>query len=325
MTILCLFACLLFQSPSYAEAVPPDKEWVLTAHQAQVLLKQHRLPAAAELSKRALRIAKPPGPAHEHLGITYFQLGNIYREWGHCAEARADFSLAIETWKKQPHPPGKFIFNAMVSLLGLMCECEEFQAAAKKYALYKPELQRYRSDVHDDAELLAVAGVIARATGRYAQAEALYRQEIQLLEQTPGNNATGIEEERVNLAMVIGKQGRHAESLAESEHVIAYIDRNQLNLPVTLAGALNNAACELAELGRKEDAQRVFERAISVAVEGLGEDNRFTARLMLNYARILRENKQTPAAAAMQKKGEAAYHRAILRDSATIDLHDLRQ
>lgn len=300
-----------------------DGEWIAAIRHAQTQLSQRRLPEAAESAKEAVRIAKDFGPADDRLALSYFQTGNIYREWGRCTEARANFSRAIVVWRKQPHPRPKYLFNAMISLLDVMCECEDYPGLTRKFRSFSADLQRFRSDAIDDAHLFCIRGLIARGAKHYREAEGYYRQEIELLQKTPGAAPLQIEEERVNLAMVLGQQGRHEESLAESEHVIAFLDRDGPAHPVTFAGALNNAACALADLGRKEEAQRNFERALQVAVNAVGEDTRFTARIMLNYARVLRENKETPAAQAMKQRGTTAYHRAILRDSSTVDALDL--
>jgi hypothetical protein len=46
---------------------------------------------------------------------------------------------------------------------------------------------------------------------------------------------------------------------------------------------------------------------------------------MLSYARVLRENKQTPASANWQKRGAEAFRRALARDNGMVDLEELRQ
>jgi tetratricopeptide (TPR) repeat protein len=337
LTILCLFLLSLsspatFRLQATAESVtdhvirldPHDGEWGTLARNAQKQLRLRKFAEAAEFAKQALQVAKRFQQPNDRLPTTYYQLGNIYRDWGHCAEARTNYSRAIATWEKQPEPKHKYIFNTIVSMLDTMCECEDYKAADKAFRTYEAKLQKYQSDTDDEVEWLSLRGTIYRAQQNWAQAEASYRRAMQLRELTPGSERYRIEEERSNLAMVIDKQGRHADSLAEEEKVIAYFERNGVSRPATLAGALNNAACSLADLGRLEEAQRMFERSLKVAVEGFGEDNRFVARIMMNYARVLRENKLTPAAEAMQKKGAETFRRAVLRDNATVDVADWR-
>jgi hypothetical protein len=73
-----------------------------------------------------------------------------------------------------------------------------------------------------------------------------------------------------------------------------------------------------------EEAERMFQRALATAAKQFGEDSLFTARIMLNYARVLREDKRSLASEAMQKKGAEALRRALVRDSATVDIQDLK-
>lgn len=308
--------------PARAE-VPADGEWSAAIRQVQRQLAEKHPAEAVQSSKQALRIAKRFGPSDNRVAASYFQIGNIYRDWGRCTDAHASFVHALTVWRKQANPQPKHLFIAMISVLDTMCECEDYKAAAKKFSEFEPDLERYRSDPIDDAELLATHGMIARALKHYREAEGYYRREIELLQKTPGVKQLQIEEDRVNLAMVLAQQGRHEEALAEARHVIEFLGPDGPAHPSMFAGALNNAACALADLGRKEEAQRTLERALQIAEDAFGEDTRFTARLMLNYARVLRENKETPAAENMKQRGVSAYHRAILRDTSTVDVQDL--
>jgi tetratricopeptide (TPR) repeat protein len=312
--------------PAYAIHIDPprDGEWGVLTRAAQVQFHDHRLSEAAESAKQALQVAKR-GPSEDNrMATNYYQLGNIYRDMGHCADARTSYSRAIAVWEKQSSPKPKYLFNTIISMLDALCECETFDVAEKTFRKFEPKLQRYQSDVQDEIQMISMRGTIFRARKNYAQAETYFRRAIQLLEQTPGSNPVQIEEERGNLAMVIDRQGRHAESLAESERVIDFLEHSPVPHLATLAGSLNNAACSLADLGRKDEALRMFERALTVAKEVFGEDNRFSARIMLNYARVLRETKQSPEADVMQKKGVETFRRAVLRDNSTIDLRDLK-
>jgi hypothetical protein len=48
------------------------------------------------------------------------------------------------------------------------------------------------------------------------------------------------------------------------------------------------------------------------------------ARIILSYARVLRDNKEKPAAADWNRRGQEAYHRSLLRDRQTVDVSELR-
>src|SRR6185437_306413 len=98
---------------SFVLGEQPDGEWRSLVQKAAIQLQQHKLAEAAESSKRALQIAKHFDSSDTRLAITYYQLGNINRDWGHCADSRVNYSHAIATWEKQSSPKPKFLFNTM--------------------------------------------------------------------------------------------------------------------------------------------------------------------------------------------------------------------
>jgi tetratricopeptide (TPR) repeat protein len=303
-------------------ATEAGRIWRGLAMNAQANVKQSRFAEAAGSGNQALRIAKHFGSSDPRLATSYHLLGIIYREWGRCGEARNNFAHAIAIWRRQPQPTPRYIFNSITSMIGAMCECDEYDAAEKAFRAYAPELQRYTADALDESKLYSLRGVLQRGKKSYGKAESYFRQAIELMEKTPGTNAVEIALERSNLAVVFNLQHRYAESLDESERVIEVLGQAFPRHP-TLVAALNNAACALADLGRKDESQRMFERALSAAQDLYGEENHVSAKIMLSYARVLRENNQLPAAEAFQKKGAEAFRRSLLRDAGTVDIEEL--
>ena len=321
---VALFTVATLRLDAAIDPMPAGGDWEEAVKKAQSQFAQHHLAEAEESSKRALRIAKRFGDSDSRVAMTYYQLGNIHRDWGHCGEARTSYSRSIAAWEKQSNPPPAYVFNSIMGLLGTLCECDQYDAAEKTLRAYESRLRYYQSRPLDEAQVLSIRAVIFRARKNYGQAETSYRRAIELLEHSPDGTPLRIQEERGNLASVIDRQGRHAEALAESERVIAYFERSGPSRTINFAASLNNAACSLADLGRKEEAARAFERALAAARELVGEDSRFTAKIMLNYARVLRETKETAASEAMQKQGAEALRRALVRDTATVDIQDLK-
>jgi tetratricopeptide (TPR) repeat protein len=307
-----------------AQDLPPagPSDWRLTALHAQSLMKQAKFAEAAELGQRALLMAKHSNVPDEKIAATYHLLGIIYRNWGHCAESRTNYAHAIAIWRKQPDPNPRYISASIVNYISTLCECDDFNAAKKAFHTYQPLLQRYRQDTMDDAKLVSIEAVFARINKNYPRSEALFRQSIELMSQTPQATPIDIAAERGNLAVVLDKQGRSAEALAEAQHVIAILEAVSPH-HASLVAAYNNAACALDDLGRKEESDRMFQQALAAAADLYGEDNHITAKIMLSYASALRHNNQAPEAEVWQKKGAEAFHRALLRDNATIDVKDM--
>jgi tetratricopeptide (TPR) repeat protein len=323
LTIAVFSSLAIFPLPAQDQPkVDIAVEWLHVALQAQKFERESRFAEAAEAGKRALQLAKHFDSSDSRLAVTYHLLGLIYRDSGHCAESRADFTHAIAIWHKLPHPTPRYIFNSVTSLISTMCECDDFQAAEKAFRNYQADLQKYRQDQLDDAKILSLRAVLARGKKDYGRSDTLYRQTLDLLEKIPEATPVEIASERSSLAVILNKEGRPEESLAESLHAIAFFEKNAPKHP-SMVASLNNAACALADLGRKDESERMFQRALGAANELYGEDNRATAKIILNYAGILRQNQQGPAAETWQKRGADAFRRALRRDTATVDVVDL--
>jgi len=323
---ITILAVLTFLPAGAAENPSGDAQsaWMTEALQAQELLHHHQFPQAAESGERALRLAKHFGPADRRVASTHHLLGLIYRDWGHCAEARTNYSRAIAIWRKQAEATHRYLFNAMTNLISVTCECDDFVAADKAFQRYGPDLRRYRSDALDDARVLSLEGVLARNHKDYGRAESLFKQAIVIMEHSPETAPVDLVAERSSLGVIYDKEGRYEEALVESSRAIEYFEKNAPLHPALMA-SYNNAACSLASLGRNSESQRRFEQALEMGKTLYGEDNHVTAKIMLSYARVLRDNRQSPAASAWQKRGAEAFRRSLARQQGTVDMEDLRK
>ena len=306
-----------------AESEPaPTPDWKLTALHSQALMKQSKFAEAAELGQRALVMAKRSNAPGDKLAATYHLLGMIYRNWGHCAEARANYAHAITMWHKDAHPNPRYVSASEVNYISALCECDDFPAAQKAFHAYEKELRQNRVDEMDDAKLLSLQAVLARFRKDYVRSEALFRQTIDVMQKFPKATPVDIAAERGNLSVVLDKQGRWEEAYEQSMEVIRILERESPHHQ-SLVAAYNNAACSLDDMGRKDESARMFQRALAAADELYGEDNHITAKIMLSYASALRRNNQSPEAEVWQKKGAEAFHRALLRDNSTVDIKEL--
>jgi tetratricopeptide (TPR) repeat protein len=323
MKLLTVFVLsVLATLPLMAEDQTPVPVWSPIALKAQQQLRESRFAEAAETANQALQIAKHFG-TDIRLASNYHLLGVIYRDWGHCSEARNNYLHAIALWRKLPDSNSRYLFRSMTSLISVMVECDDFPAAEKTFRAYAPQIERSSTDPRDQANLVSLRAVMARAKRNYPQAEALYHESIAMLEKLPNSKPEEIAIQWSSLAVVLDKEGRHAESLEQSERAIAFFERAAPRHPSFVA-SLNNAGCSLADMGRKDEAEQMFERALAGAQALYGDESRVTAKIMLSYARTLRENKQAPAAADWQKKGTEAFRRSLVRDSGTVDAEELK-
>ena len=325
---LTLALLILPVAPLPAEAqvpnsVTPQPAWMSILQQAKALHKEGKFAEAEVSARRALSIAKGYGPSDDRLAANYYLLATIERDRAHCTGARAGFMRALAVWERQSNPKPSYLFNAILSAINTASECADYNTAEKLFRAHGAELERYRSSPSDEAKLLTLRAALARSRKNDGQAEALLRQGLELLDHTSGSSTLELAQMRSSLAVVLGKLGRPAESLAESERALALFDQSGVRHPAIVA-SLNNAACALADLGRKDESEHMFQNALATASEMYGEENRVSASIMLNYARVLRENKQAPAATAMARKGAEAFHRSLAQDRGIVDVEDLR-
>lgn len=302
-------------------AQSPIQAWTQAARHAEALQQEGKSQEALDFARLALQLAKPMGATDDHLASSYYLLGAIYLDSGHCPEARANYARALAIWDKQPDPKPNFMLNSILSAVTTACDCDDYEAAKKLLRTHAQALDRAVTNSRDRAKVLSMQAAIELGSHHYRAAEAFFQQAIALFEASPDSRPLDVAESRSALAMVLGKLKRHEEALQVSLLAIADFDRLSSRHP-SLVSALNNAACSLAELDRKQEAARMFERALALATDLFGEDNRSTARIMLSYARVLRENHETPAAEAMNKKGAAAFHRSLLRDGQVINARE---
>ena len=306
----------------YAIDSAPLDLWSFQIQQADTFHMQQKLADAERSGRQALAAANATGASDARLPLTYAVLASIYRDQGRCTDARASYSRAIALYEKQVHPNPKYAFSAIAGLLDAACECDDFTAAQRLFRVYSAQLQKYRFDRSDDAWILEIQAGIARGQKRYSVAEQGFRRAIALLEENEPGNLGDIVELRNNMALMVGRQGRTREGLKELELAVSQMETISPRFN-TLPSALNNMGVLLNQLGRTQEASLVFERALTLAIDLYGEDNRRTAMIMLNYAAVLRTNNDERAA-ALQEKAQNAYRASIRRDSQTVDVRDLQ-
>lgn len=316
-----LFLCLAAAQLLAVDQPQPDP-WTVSFRRAIELNSRRQFPESVEAGKQALSEAVKVDPNGHRVAASHYMLATIYRDWLHCSEARTHYARAAAIWKKQSGDFSRVVFMALVSLIGEATECDDPGAAESLYRQHLDELRRYASGPADDARLLGLQANFSFSHGRYADAETDFRQALQKLEETPHPRLKDVAGIHNALAVALNHQGRTEEGLAEAHRAIALLEASDARTP-ELAAALNSTASALFLLGRKEESQQVFERALELARELYGDDNRVTAKIMLNYSAVLRANKQKVAAQSMKQKAQQTYHTSQVRGAQSIDVGEL--
>jgi len=305
---------------TYARDLATPDSWSLLIRQTDTFHQQGKL-VDAERSGRMALLAARGADSDERLPITHAVLASVYRDQGRCSESRTHYARAAALYQKQLNPRPKYVFNAIVGLIGEACECDDVAGAQRLFRLYAPQLHQYRSDITDDAKMAAIQGGIDRGQKHYAAAEQEFRQAIGLLAQGADSHAGDIAELRSNIALMVGLQGRPEHGIEEMERAIVQMEAISPRYS-TLPAALNNMGNLLAQTGRLKEAGQMFQRAVSLAVDLFGEENRRTAMIMMNYAVVLRSNQQEEAAAVLQAKAQKLYQQSMRREGV-VDVKEL--
>jgi len=291
--------------------------------QALEEITQGKLPEAEATGNRALSIARTFGPRDLGLADTWDVLGDVYHEWKRCPQARASYMRALTILQSQPMPNSLYISHVAASFISGLCECGDLKAAQTAFRTYEPELMRNPGDALNQSQVLTFKATLASRLKKLDQAESLLREDIALLGQLPEDQQLRIALDRANLAAALERAGHHGDSLTEAQAAIDFFEKNAPRNP-SLVAALNNASCALLNLGRRAESERTFERALQAATDLYGEDNEVPARIMLNYAYLLRKDKQTRLAAAWQKRGSEVLRRSVLGETARVDVELLQ-
>jgi tetratricopeptide (TPR) repeat protein len=123
------------------------------------------------------------------------------------------------------------------------------------------------------------------------------------------------------LSLAASKRHRYLESLAEARRAMALFEAADPRNP-SLVASLNNAAYALHLLRRIDESAGFYQRALDLSREVLGEENRVTAIILLNYASVLRALHR-PEAESVARKGREVYRRTLPRDSQIVDVQEL--
>jgi tetratricopeptide (TPR) repeat protein len=141
-------------------------------------------------------------------------------------------------------------------------------------------------DSREALTLIALAQVATRET-RLDDAEALYREAIDILRRDGGPDAAALAEARQNLALFYRGLGRLDDAVREQRAAVAIREaRAGETADGRVAEALNNLALILRAAGRDDEALDLYDRALGIQESALGESHPDLAVTLHNLARL---------------------------------------
>ncbi len=161
------------------------------------------------------------------------------------------------------------------------------------------------------ATLINNVGVLLKNRGNFSEAEALFRQAIQIW-RTLGYNLDSVEitPPLDNLAGLLQDTGRYTEAQSTYEHVLG-VRRNSLGSNNSFtASSLNNSATFAARMGDFAKAEHLLREALNVFNQG----DKDTATVLSNLGEVLNDQ-------GKYNEAESYYRRALAIREKQLGLH----
>ena len=134
---------------------------------------------------------------------------------------------------------------------------------------------------------LNMLAVLQADTGRYEQAESLYRQAVEIGRETLGEEHPDYAARLNNLATLLAETGRHEEAEPLYRRALETGRETLGERHPDYAIRVNNLANLLAKTGRHEEAERLYCQALEIVREALGEGHPIYATGLNNLATFL--------------------------------------
>ena len=174
-----------------------------------------------------------------------------------------------------------------------------------------PESAEYAKQINNLA-------VVLQAQGRYAEAEALYGQALEIGRATLGEAHPDYATHLNNLAGVVEDQGRYAEAEALYRQALEITQATLGEDHPAYATRLNNLAGAVQAQGRFAEAEALYEQALEIDRATLGEDHPDYAIDLGNLGQLLGEQGKIDDARAMLQKAMAIFEAALPSDHPHI-------
>lgn len=249
----------------YAEQVKDVEEADRWGRQAQALLRAHpHFPAA----RRALQM---------NLGSAAFRAGKL-------DEARDHFSHAVELFREAGLGSSMDAIGAEANLGILERRAGNLEAAATRLENAKANAKRALGEAHPNVGSICNSlAVTYLGLERFEDAEAQFRESLELLERKAGMDASRVGHPLNNLGEFLVQHGRPEEGLPLLSRCIRIWTQHSGAESPMLTSPLTHRGEGLLALGRIEEARADLERAHALSPQTVPPDER--GKLLLLLAR----------------------------------------
>lgn len=204
---------------------------------------------------------------------------------GEIAEGRVDWAAAARHYARAAdlHPT----FDALLKAREFAWRMGDYPTALNRGTALL-EIARKGDDRAQLATAMNAHATTLHATGRYDQAEPLFREALQITRDTLGARHPTTANRLNNLAALLNATGRYDEAEPLYREALE-ITRDALgpNHPTT-ATNLNNLAELLRATGRYDEAEPLYRETLQITRDALGPNHPTTAASLNNLAELLR-------------------------------------
>ncbi len=223
---------------------------------AQVYHKLARFEEAGRLYGNIL--ASTPNPRERAARL--HRWGQLLHDQGKYDEAAARLREALRIRQQNGDPAAA---QSTTFLALTLYRKGEFKQAAPLFQEALDSLRKQPAAKVDLADALSGMGLLRFATGDYKGAEAPLREALTLQKQVYGSQHRQIADTLSNLAAVLSRQGRDADSEPLAQESIDILRKVRPRHP-KLATALNNLGLMLASKGREPEAESLLRESLAI-------------------------------------------------------------
>jgi tetratricopeptide (TPR) repeat protein len=259
--------------------------------------------ARTQLDEALAARTRADGPTSLSVAETELELAAVTSSRGDFAAADGHYARALAIRESLLGPEHPLVARVAYGIGQLRRERGKLDEAE---ALFHRALRIDKRSPTDWAEMaddLMGLGIVYEQRQRYAQAESLMKQGIDVQEQhvSPDNVDPGYLN---NLAVLSWSMGHYADALPLYERVRKTYERTRDPSHPDLAAVYSNLAETYWKLGRFAEADPLFRRSIAMKEKRLSPGNPRLAITLQSFADMLRDEGKLPEA-------EAAYRRAL--------------
>jgi tetratricopeptide (TPR) repeat protein len=234
-------------------------------------------------------------------------LASVYMQLGKHAEAYKAYEDILESFQKNA-PKDKLLLAQVENDSGTLAYELKKYKAAKKHFEAALEIRRQELGDKNDLRLASTLrglGNLAKAQGKWPQAEKYYLEALTIKEAAAGKDAATLAGDLDSLAAVERKLKKKSEaeelfkrSLEIRQKALGADDR-------AVASSYHNLANFYRDEGKYKDAEPLYQKALAIKEKAVGADSPQLVKLLENYSYLLRLEKREEEAKALKDRANA--------------------